>query len=112
MNWIIKMVVPEHCAYDGVSVEREEREVEIPFKRGADVWYVHRKKWWKRNSPYVITKCTVTGSWVTNMAGIILDGDNHVGEDEFDCIFTDRDAAIELCLKKNEQRKVKIYGEH
>jgi hypothetical protein len=112
MNWTVKMIVPEHRTYDGVLVEHEEHEVEIPFKRCAAVWYVHRKKWWKRNSPYVITKGTVTGAWVTNRAGITLDGDNHIGEDEFDHIFTDRDAAIELCLKKNEQRKVKIFGEH
>ena len=75
------MVVPEHRAYDGVLEDRQEKEVEIPFKCGADVWYVHRKKWWKRNSPYVITKCTVTGAWVTNIAGVILGGEEHVEED-------------------------------
>jgi hypothetical protein len=101
MNWYIKMVVPEHRAYDGVLIEHDEREVEIPFKWHDDVWYVHKKKWWKSNSPYVITKCEVTGAWVTNTTGVILNGDNHVSEDEFYHLFTDKESAIEYCIKKN-----------
>lgn len=111
MKWIIKQIIPEHREWDGFLVEHQEAESEIPFEQGAVVYYVHRKNWTKRSSPYVITKSRVTGAWVTNMVGVILDGDNHVGEDEFDCIFTDREKAIEYCLKKNEHRKVKIYGE-
>jgi hypothetical protein len=111
MNWIVKIVVPEHVDYDGIPVERQEKEVEIPFKRSANVWYVHKKKWWKRSSPYVITKCAVTGVWATNIVGVILDNDNHISEDEFDRLFTSRDEAIEYCIKKNEQQKVKIYRE-
>jgi hypothetical protein len=111
VEWTIKIVVPEHKTYDGITVERQEKEVTIPFSCYEAVYYVHRKKWWKSNSLYVITKCRVTGAWATNMVGVILDNDNHVGEDEFDRIFTDKEAAIEYCIKKNEFRKVKIYGE-
>lgn len=111
MNYTIKMVIPEHRAYDGIRVERQEREYEIPFASGTSVWYAHRKKWWKRNSPYVLTKCSITGMWATNTVGVILDGNNHISEDEFDRLFTDREAAIEYCLKKNSHMKVKIYGE-
>ena len=111
MQWTVKMVIPEHRTYDGIPVERQEKEYTIPFELREYVWYVHRKKRWKRQSPYVITKCTITGMWATNMVGVILDGHNYVGETEFDRLFTNRDEAIEYCLKKNEQRKIKIYGE-
>ena len=111
MNWTIKIVYPEHTTYDGLSVPREEKEFEIPFKKYETVYYVHRKNWLRNNSPYVITKCTVTGAWATNIVGVILDSEDYVEEDRFDMLFTDRDAAIECCLKKNEHRKVKIYGE-
>lgn len=111
MKWIIKKVIPEHRAYDGFLVEHQETELEIPFELQEDVWYVHRKKWWRKKSPYVITKSRITGMWATNMVGVILLDNTHVGEDEFDRIFKDRDVAIEFCLKKNEHLKVKIYGE-
>ena len=105
MNWTVKMIVPEHRTYDGVLVEHEEHEVEIPFKRCADVWYVHRKKWWKRNSPYIITKGTVTGAWVTNRAGITLDGDNHIREDEFDHILLIETLLLNCVLKRMSREK-------
>ena len=86
-------------------------EFKIPFAHNSKVYYVHSEKWWKRNSPYIVTKGTVTGVWATNTVGVILDFNNYVGEDEFDCIFTNKDDAVEYCLKKNSYRKVKIYGE-
>ena len=111
MNWTIKLTVPEHRAYDGVLIERQEIEAEIPFACGDTVYYVHRKDWWKAKSPYVVTKCSVTGVWATNIVGVILGGNEHVTEDEFKYLFTNRDAAIGYCLEQNERRKVKIYGE-
>lgn len=111
MNYTITMTIPEHRAYDGLLVERQEATHTIPFKRGTSVYYVHRKKWWKAKSPYIITKCDVTGVWATNIVGVILDGDNHVSEDSFDRLFEDRTAAIECCLKLNEHNRVTIYGE-
>lgn len=111
MIWKLTRIVPEHRAYDGVPIEHKEVTIEIPFKYMSDVYHVHRKKWWKKNSPYVITKRSVTGAWVTNIAGVILDGDYHISEDEFSCLFTERNDAIDYCLEKNKQRQVKIYGE-
>jgi hypothetical protein len=111
MKWVIKRVVPEHTTWDGVHVEYQEAETEIPFDNGATVYYVHRKKWWKNRSPYIVTKSTVTGVWATNVVGVILGGANYISEHEFDRLFTDKETAIEFCLKKNEHRKVKIYGE-
>ena len=111
MNWIIKIVVPEKRTRDGVLVEHQETEHTIPFTCGEKVYYVHRKKWWKDNSPYVVMKSTVTGVWATNTVVIILGGDNHIAECEFGSIFLNKEEAIEYCIKKNDHRKVKIYGE-
>ena len=111
MNWTVKIVCPEHTTYDGILVERQETEFNIPFAYFETVYYVHRKKWWKKSSPWAITKSRISGVWATNMVGVILDTNEHVEEDRFDRLFTDREAAIEFCLKKNEYRKVKIYGE-
>jgi hypothetical protein len=111
MNWVIKIVVPEYTTYDGISVERHEETFEIPFECCQTVWYVHRKNWCKRNSEWVITKSKITGVWATNCIGVTLDNNDHIAEDNFDRLFTDRKAAIDECLKRNECRKVKIYGE-
>lgn len=111
MNWTIKLIQHEHRTWDGVLIEHREEEHHIPFACGEEVYYVHRKKWWKRNSPFVITKCSVTGAWATNTVGVILSGDTHIARDEFDRIFIDKEKAIEFCIKKNKYRKVKIYGE-
>ena len=111
MQWNVKLIIPEHTTYDGIPIERREKEYKIPFELQEDVWYVHSKKWWKKRSPYVITKSRVAGMWATNMVGVTLLDNTHVGEDEFDRLFTNREEAIEFCLKKNEHLKVKIYGE-
>ena len=111
MNWTIKMVSPEHKTFDGVPIERQEKVFEIPFNYFDTVYYVHRKNWCKRNSPYVITKSEVRGVWATNTVGITLKDNTHISEDEFDRIFLNKTEAIEFCLKKNEHRKVKIYNE-
>ena len=111
MNWTVKIVCPEHRAYDGVPIPREEKEVEVPFRCCETVYYVHRKNWCKKKSPWVITKSEVRSVWATDIVGVTLRDDTHISEDDFDLLFTDKEAAIEFCLKKNEHRKVKIYGE-
>ena len=111
MNWVIKLIQPELRTWDGVLIEHREEKYTIPFSCGEEVYYVHLKKWYKHNSPFVITKCSVTGAWATNTVGVILSGDIHVSKDEFYRIFTDREAAIEFCIKRNKYRKIKIYGE-
>ena len=111
MKWIIKRVSPEHTTWDGVHYEYQEAETEIPFECCETVYYVHRKKWWKNNSPWVVTKSEVRGVWATNTVGVTLKDDTHLCEAEFYRLFRDRTEAIEFCLKKNAHRKVKIYGE-
>ena len=111
MNWTVKIVCPEHHTWDGVLIPREEKEVEIPFKCWETVYYVHRRKWWKKNSPWVITKSEVRSVWATNIVGVTIGDNIHISADEFDLLFTNKEAAIELCIKKNEHRKVKIYGD-
>ena len=111
MNWTIKIVCPKHRTWDGVLIEHEEKEVEIPFQCYETIYYVHRKNWCKKNSPWVITKSEVRGIWATNIVGVTLRDNTHLSEDEFDLLFKDKEEAIEFCLKKNEYRKVKIYGE-
>ena len=111
MKWIIKRVMPEHTTWDGVYYEYQEIETEIPFECCETVYYAHRKKWWKKNSPWVITKSEVIGVWATNTVGVTLKDNTHLCEDEFDRLFTNKEEAIEFCLKKDEHRKVKIYGE-
>jgi hypothetical protein len=111
MKWIIKRVMPELTTWDGVHYEYEESEIEIPFDCCETVYYVHRKKWWKKNSLWVVTKSKVIGVWATNVVGVTLKDNTHLCENEFDLLFKDKADAIEFCLKKNEHRKVKIYGE-
>jgi hypothetical protein len=111
MNWTVKLIWPEHTTYDGLPVERREENYEIPFKFHSDIYYVHRKNTLRKRSPYVITKGLITGMWATNTVGVIFNNSNHISEHEFDRLFINKDEAIEFCLKKNEHRKVKIYGE-
>lgn len=111
LRWTVKLTIPEHRAYDGMPIERQEEEYEIPFSCGDTVYYVHRKDWQRVRSPFVITKSCITGIWATNAVGVILSGNTYVTQDEFERIFTDRDAAIDFCLEQNTRRKVKIYGE-
>ena len=109
--WHVTMTVPEYTTYDGILVERHEETYKIPFEYMQTVWYVHRKDWTNKKSKWVITKSKITGMWATKCIGVTLANNEHVTDDLFDRLFTDRDAAIEFCLKKNEHRKVKIYGE-
>ena len=83
----------------------------IPFELFQSVYYVHKKKWWKKNSKWVVTKTQIVSAWATNTYGVTLCDATHICEDEFKYLFTSRDDAIEFCLKKNSYAKVKIYGE-
>lgn len=116
MEWTIKMHWLEHTEYDGHVVPERNEEYTVPFTCNQVVYYAHKKKWWKKNSKWVITKSRVVGVWATNTYGVeIRDSEhiygNHICESEFKYLFTDREEAIEFCLKKNAHAKVKIYGE-
>lgn len=84
--------------------EAWQKEFDIPYERGDTVWYCYKK-----NKKYVVSERIVTGVWATSMAGVILDGDDHITEDEFDRIFRDRNEAIDWCLKQNQRSKIKVY---
>jgi hypothetical protein len=111
MEWVIKMHRPERTEYDGVVIPEKTEEYTIPFESQQQVYYTHKKKWWKKNSPWVITKTRVIGMWATNTYGVTLHNDYHLDVSEFKYLFTDREEAIEFCLKKNAHAKVKIYEE-
>mgnify|MGYP003308266563 CR=1 FL=1 len=100
MNWTIIL-----------HTQTADVEYVIPFESGQTVYYTHKKKWWKKKSPWVITKTRVDGIWATGTYGVTLHTDEHLHESEFKYLFMDRDEAIDFCLKKNERNKVKIYGE-
>ena len=116
MEWTIKIHYPERIEHDGNITPECTEEYTIPFKCSQIVYYAHKKKFWKKNSNWVLTKSRVVGVWATNTYGVeIIDNEhifgNRIDESQFKYLFTDRDEAIEFCLKKNAQTKVKIYGE-
>ena len=84
---------------------------EVPFKCRQVVYYAHKKKWWKKNSEWVVSVHKIMGMWATGVYGVILDNNEQISFCHFDELFTDREEAIEFCLKKNSHAKVKIYGE-
>ena len=92
-----------------------DHEYTVPFECHQVVYYAHKKKWWKKNSQWVISKCEVVGIWATNVCGVTLNDKMHIDpirlcEDEFKYLFTDREEAIDYCIKKNAHAKVKVYG--
>lgn len=84
----------------------------IPFRCGQMVYYVHKKKWHKRNSKWIIEKCFVDGVWAGGVYGITLDNGEQIAFCYFDQLFTEREEAIEFCAKMNKYTKVKIYGDN
>lgn len=111
MEWTIKTYYPERKFSDGSTRPEFTKEYTIPFKSGDAVYYVHEEARFAQKHEWVISVCVVTGAWATDLCGVILDCDTYVSEYEFDQLFTDRDAALDFCVKKNAHAKVKIYGE-
>lgn len=89
-----------------------DHEYTVPFECRQVVYYAHKKKWWRKNSKWVVTVCVVTGVWAGGLGiyGVTMDNGENVAMCHFDQLFTDREAAIEYCIKKNAHAKVKIYG--
>ena len=112
MEWTIKMHHPERVEYDGYVTPEINEEYTIPFTCGQSVYYAHKKKLWKKKSPWVVTACRVVGMWATYVAyGVTLDTNEQLCITDFKYLFKDREEAIDFCLKKNERNKVKVYGE-
>ena len=100
MEWTIK-----------IHKKDVDEEYHVPFECWQTVYYAHKKKWWKKNSPWVVTKSEVLNMWASNTYGVKLRNGDCIDESQFKYLFTSRDEAIDFCLKKNERNKVKIYGE-
>jgi hypothetical protein len=88
-----------------------DEKCNIPFSYGQVVYYAHPKKWWKENSKWILTRTNIIGLWATNTYGVTLGNNEQIHYSNFDKLFTNREAAIEYCIKKNTHAKVKIYGE-
>lgn len=103
MNWTITMHSPESKDYDGYINEEKTEVFEIPFSYRQEVYYAHkkRKKW-------ILEKCMVMEVWATNMVGIKLNNGEYISEHYFNRLFTNKDEAIDFCLRQNEKVKVKI----
>lgn len=113
MEYTITMHRAGYTDYDGFVVLEKTETYTIPFKSGQIVYYANKKKWWKKKSKWVLDRCKVTGVWAGNFGiyGVTLDDDEQIAMCHFDKLFTDREEAIEYCIKKNTHAKVKIYGE-
>ena len=113
MNWTITINTKEYTDYKGVVHEAETKTFECPFEYRQDVYYVYPKERLFRKTKWVILKTKIRSVWATNCFGVSLEYDNnHIDEDLFYRLFTDKEAAIEFCLQKNRQSKVKIYNDN
>lgn len=111
MKWTIKSYWPE-IVRDGTVIRPEKtEEFEIPFNSSDSVYYAYEKTHLFRKPEWVIEYCIVTGAWVSDEPGVILNFNRHVPKCRFDQIFTDRDEALDFCVRNNAHKKVKIYGE-
>ena len=115
MKWIATVYEEEYvqCDEDETAVElkRKEHTFECPFECGQDVYYAYRERHLFRKDKWVIRKSRVIGIWATIIFGVILDNDERIVDNLFDRLFTNKEEAIEFCIKKNQGLKIKIYNE-
>ena len=113
MKWTVTIYEEEYVPHDeaAVSLERKEHIFECPFECGQKVYYAYLERHLFRKDKWVVRKSRIVGIWATNIYGVILDNSEQVYEGSFDLLFTNRNNAIDFCLKKNMQFKVKIYNE-
>lgn len=111
MEWIITMHSPEYIDYDGYVQEEKTKIFKCPFEFHQDIYYAFKKHRFLRKPKWAIYKGYVLSVWATNIVGVQLDNGWHIDEYNFDRLFTDRESAIEFCLKKNQQSKIKIYND-
>ena len=109
MNWIVTMHSPEYTDYDGFVHEEKTNTFECPFKFHQTVYYAFREKKPFRKERWAVRESQIISVWATNIFGVCLDNDEHITQNWFDRLFEDKEAAIEFCLKKNQQSKVKVY---
>ena len=87
-----------------ISTEGENKEVDIPYKYHEDIWYCCKKR-----KKYVVKRRCIVGVWATNIVGVILNGNEHIDEEDYDKLFRNKEDAIDWCIKQNQRIKVKVY---
>lgn len=110
MNYKLTLYTKEFIDWDGYKHEAKEWNYDCPFNSGQIVYYAYLEKHLLRKNRWVVRRSEIHGIWATNTYGVILDNNNHIDHSWFDRLFTNREEAIEFCLKKNQQSKVKIYN--
>ena len=111
MKWTITTHIKQYTDYDGYVHEAKTETFECPFEYRQEVYYAYPKERLFRKTKWVILKTRISSVWATNCFGVCLEYDgNHIHEDLFYRLFTNKEDAIEFCLKKNRQSKVKIYN--
>ena len=109
MKWTVTISAKEYTDYDGVVHDAATKTFECPFEYYQDVYYVYREKKPFRKARWVARKSRVSSIWATNIFGVRLDNGEWIDEDMFYRLFTDKEEAIEFCLKKNQHSQIKIY---
>lgn len=110
MKWIITFNTKEHTDMDGFVYKATSKSFELPFTSHQTVYYVFYQYRLFRKDRWVVRRSKIVGMWATNTYGVQLDNGDHVDESMFHRLFTDKESAIEFCLKKNNHLKVKVYG--
>lgn len=113
MKWTVTMYTEKYIDCDEmmVQLEKNEKTFECPFECCQVVYYAYPEHRLFRRDKWVIRKSRITGIWATNIYGVILGNNEYIHEDLFDRLFINKEEAIEFCLKKNQQTKVKIYND-
>ena len=111
MNWTITMHSKERTDYDGFVHEAKTTTFECPFEFRQTVYYAYPLERMFRKTRWVVRKTNISSVWASNIFGVRLDCGDYIHEDLFYRLFTDKESAIDFCTKKNQQLKVKIYGD-
>lgn len=113
MKWTATVYEEEYVPYDekSVKLERKEHTFECPFECGQDAYYVYRERRLFSKDRWVVRKSRIIGIWATISFGVILDNDERISECLFDRLFTNKEEAVDFCIKKNQGLKIKIYNE-
>ena len=110
MKWIITFNTKEYTDRDGNVHKSTAKSFELPFTSHQTVYYVFYQCRLFGKDRWVVRRSKIVGMWATNTYGVQLDNGEHIDADMFHKLFTDKESAIEFCLKKNNHLKVKVYN--
>ena len=82
---------------------------ECPFELFQLIYYVNKRERLFRKPEWVVESHRVTGVVITNTLNLYLDNKGYIDQSRFNRVFTNKEDAIEFCLKKNQQSKVKVF---